>query len=188
MNQQRSRKKFTELDDIKLIQFVNQMKKPDWKKISYLMQKWSPRQCRDRYNNYLSPKVQNKKWTEDEDRLLLEKYSLFGPKWSFLTRFFKDRAAANIKNHYAKLTFKTLQKNNRNEKLKECSNDDDDSFETPAIETNNKENSKDIFDVCKKLSFKPDLDDSDDSQFEIDHDYLDFPVGFFSNEIFNFTI
>lgn len=168
MSQPVTRKKFTELDDIKLIQIVNQMEKPDWKEISNLMIKWTPRQCRDRYNNYLSPKVQNKKWTKEEDQVLLEKYSIYGPKWSFLTQFFKNRAAVNIKNHYAKLFLK-----------KEKSGD---------VDNNNDKNKKnDFFSLPNKMNHKYDIE-IDDLKFDMEHDYLDFPIGFFSNEILSFIL
>ena len=98
------RTKFTDIEDIKLVNIVMKMKKINWKQVSSLMGNKTPRQCRERYNNYLSPKVQNKTWTDEEDKLLLEKYSIYGPQWSFLTQFFKNRAAVNIKNHYTKLS------------------------------------------------------------------------------------
>lgn len=102
MKAQAKRNKFTEIDDIKLIKAVKEKGK-DWKIISTMIGNKTARQCRDRYNNYLSPFVQNKKWSIEEERILIEKYSLYGPKWSFLTRFFNNRAAVNIKNHCTKL-------------------------------------------------------------------------------------
>lgn len=175
---QGSRMKFTELDDINLIRIVEQMAKPDWKKISTLMKKWTPRQCRDRYNNYLSPNVQNKKWTKEEEQMLLDKYSIYGPRWSFLTRFFHNRAAVNIKNHYTKLSFKNAN-NKRKENIYQGENDDSGS-ENP--------NSNKLNDHKKKeQTFILDLED-DDFQFELDHDCLDYPIEFFSNEIFSFIM
>ena len=61
MKAQAKRNKFTEIDDIKLIKAVKEKGK-DWKIISTMIGNKTARQCRDRYNNYLSPFVQNKKW------------------------------------------------------------------------------------------------------------------------------
>lgn len=182
---QKPRKKFTELDDINLVQIVNKMETPDWKKISDLMKKFSPRQCRDRYNNYLSPKVQNKKWTKEEDQILLEKYSIFGPKWSFLTRFFPNRAATNIKNHYAKLFSRTLSEKERKETKKVNQNKHNDSSEAENVKIIINENESTQNPECNKnVNFISDLDI--DLQNCIDYDYLDFSIDFFSNEILDF--
>ena len=58
------------------------------------------RQCRDRYRNYLDPQIMNTAWKKEEDILLLEKYNIFGSKWSIIAQFFPNRTANNIKNRY----------------------------------------------------------------------------------------
>lgn len=180
MNQQRSRMKFTELDDIKLIQMVNQMSRPDWKAVSTSLQKWTPRQCRDRYNNYLSPKVQNKKWTKKEDQILLEKYSIFGPKWSFLTRFFCNRAAVNIKNHFAKISLKSISKKEKiqNDITKNI-------LKNQNLQINDSSNNNSANSIENNI-FNFDFE-QDESPYSLDNDDSDYLLGI-SNEIINFMI
>ncbi|OHT10558.1 Myb-like DNA-binding domain containing protein [Tritrichomonas foetus] len=114
-----ARTKFTDIEDIKLLSIVRQMDKINWKSVSAMMGNRSARQCRERYNNYLSPTVQNKTWTPEEEELLLQSYDKYGPQWSLMTKFFKNRAAVNIKNHYAKLASNRQNKSKTNNEITE---------------------------------------------------------------------
>lgn len=165
------RMKFTEIDDIKLIKIVKEQQQVEWKKVSLLMGKYTPRQCRDRYNNYLSPNVQNKKWSKEEEQLLLEKYSVFGPKWSFLSQFFQNRAAVNIKNHYTKLSMKSLLKE---ESSSTTSNDSNDSkHQNNNYETKHIDKTKYDADIAECFS-----------QLESSDDFLDYSFESICNELF----
>ncbi|KAK8876381.1 hypothetical protein M9Y10_006584 [Tritrichomonas musculus] len=171
MNGGRMRMKFTEIDDIKLIKIVKEQQQVEWKKVSLLMGKYTPRQCRDRYNNYLSPNVQNKKWSKEEEQLLLEKYSVFGPKWSFLSQFFQNRAAVNIKNHYTKLSMKSLLKE---ESSSTTSNDSNDSkHQNNNYETKHIDKTKYDADIAEYFS-----------QLESSDDFLDYSFESICNELF----
>lgn len=92
--------RFSELEDRKLQELVGQFGPRRWKRIAQFMPGRDARQCRDRYNNYLSPDFYNSKWTQEDDLLLYEKYKLFGPKWTKITEFFPGKNANNIKNRW----------------------------------------------------------------------------------------
>lgn len=92
--------KFTENEDKMLTSLVDQHGAKNWKFISSFMPGRNTKQCRDRYVNYLSPKINRSKWEEKDDRLLLEKYKIHGPKWSLMTQFFPNRTANDIKNRF----------------------------------------------------------------------------------------
>jgi hypothetical protein len=72
----------------------------DWNEISRQMVGRNPRQCKERWTNYLSPDVCAQPWTEDEDQLLLSKVGELGPKWVQITSFFRKRTDANLKNRW----------------------------------------------------------------------------------------
>jgi hypothetical protein len=76
----------------------------NWRVIANFMGNRSPRQCRERYKNYLAPTVRVDPWSPEEETLLLEKFREMGPKWAQMTEFFPDRTAVSIKNHYAKIS------------------------------------------------------------------------------------
>ena len=102
------RQKFTPEEDIRLKQLVAELGTKAWKKVSARMPDRTTRQCRERYNNYLSPLLNMDPWTADEDKLLEEKVKEMGQKWSIIAHFFNGRSDVNVKNRYALLVSKGL--------------------------------------------------------------------------------
>jgi hypothetical protein len=60
----------------------------------------SPRQCRERYTNYLSPTIRTDPWTDEEDALLLEKINDLGHAWSAIARSSNRRSSSDVKNRW----------------------------------------------------------------------------------------
>jgi hypothetical protein len=104
-----ARRKFSPLEDQRLRDIVTELGQNDWAAIASRLGTRCARQCRERYRNYLDPSLRRDPWSEDEDRLLFEKFSEIGPKWSLIERFFKGRSEANIKNRWAQLTAKATR-------------------------------------------------------------------------------
>ncbi|OHT01674.1 Myb-like DNA-binding domain containing protein [Tritrichomonas foetus] len=102
------RTKFTPEEDQKLRQLVKSCPNMSWKQIAGIMGNRSPRQCRERYNNYLSPEINHEPWTSEEDELLLKKFQEYGPQWAFMTKFFNSRSCVDLKNHHAKISNQSL--------------------------------------------------------------------------------
>lgn len=96
---------FTPEEDARLHTIV-QIYHENWKAIASFMGTRTPRQCRERYLNYLAPGLVNDRWTSQEDQLLLEKQRIFGKRWIYIAQFFPRRSAANIKNRWAQLVKK----------------------------------------------------------------------------------
>ena len=98
-----SKKKFTE-DEDNIIRIMVEQKKFSWKQIARCLNKRSPRQCRERWNHYLSKNIDSTEWTAEEDELLLSLYKEYGPKWTKIADNIKGRTSVNVKNRYALLT------------------------------------------------------------------------------------
>ncbi|OHT04339.1 hypothetical protein TRFO_28164 [Tritrichomonas foetus] len=81
------RNRFSKEEDEQLKALVGQYDEPDWKKIASCLKSRSPRQCRERYNNYLRPDLINGPWSPEEEDLLIEKYEKYGPKWSTIVKY-----------------------------------------------------------------------------------------------------
>ena len=94
------KQKFTEDDDRKLIQLVQQFGTKSWAEVAAAMGNRNQRQCKERWMNYLSPMVRNTPWTPEEDELLKQKVSELGQKWVRIAKFFPMRTDINIKNRY----------------------------------------------------------------------------------------
>jgi hypothetical protein len=58
------------------------------------------KQIRDRYINYLDPKIKKDKFTVEEDLLILELHGKYGNKWSYMRQFIPHRSSDMIKNRF----------------------------------------------------------------------------------------
>ena len=88
----------------------------NWAEIAEKIEDRTPKQCKDRYNNYLSPGIKNLPWTQEEDQRLLQKIQEFGHKWTKIVQFFPGRGSNNIKNRWHKVLSKEFQSNESSEK------------------------------------------------------------------------
>lgn len=94
------KKKFTQTEDRMLQELVRYFGDKNWKVVAEHMNGRNPRQCRDRWLNYLSPSVMNGPWTCQEDLMLDNLYNHFGAKWVKITKFFPRRTDINVKNRW----------------------------------------------------------------------------------------
>ena len=92
--------KFTEEEDIRLKELVQEHGENSWIQIASLMPGRNSRQCRERWLNYLTPKLNTKTWTPEEDSLLLEKQKEFGTSWVRISKFFEGRTDQMCKNRF----------------------------------------------------------------------------------------
>ena len=99
-----TRTKFSKEEDEKLIKLVEELGNYDWNTISSRMNGRTPRQCRERYRNYLAPSLVNGPWTTEEDALLIQKFAQYGPRWATFVQYFKNRSDVNIKNHWSSIS------------------------------------------------------------------------------------
>ena len=95
--------KFTEREDNKLSDLVEEYGDKDWDFIASKMKGRNKRQCRERWHNYLSPSLNVSPWSPEEDALLIEKHGQCGPKWVRISKFFPNRTDTMIKNRFQML-------------------------------------------------------------------------------------
>ena len=105
------RQKFTQEEDELLRKLVAELGDYDWNTIASRMNGRTPRQCRERYRNYLSPSLVNGPWTQDEELLLIQKFRQHGPRWAKIVQYFKNRSDVNIKNHWASISHRIAKMN-----------------------------------------------------------------------------
>lgn len=97
------RKSFSPQEDEKLKQLVEKYGTSNWAMIEREMPGRNVRQCRERYKHYLSPEVSQRKWSKEEDELLLQKVSEIGSKWVRIAKLFNNRTDINVKNRWVVL-------------------------------------------------------------------------------------
>ena len=100
----RARNKFSRSEDALLVSLVNELGVRDWETIASRMPGRNSRQCRERYQNYLSPNLSHEPWTPEEDRLLEQKLKEFGSKWVNISKYFKNRTDTMLKNRWLVLS------------------------------------------------------------------------------------
>lgn len=102
-NKKAVRKQFTKEEDQLLLELVEKYGDKKWKQISKRMPNRSTRQCHERYKYFLSPKLSNNPWTDEECIILEMKYQEIGPKWAEIATFLNNRSAVSVKNKWGAL-------------------------------------------------------------------------------------
>ena len=118
----------------------------NWSLISKIIKTRNNKQIRDRYINILAPNLNKKKFTFEEDMLIIKLYKEFGAKWSRIHTYFKNRTTDMIKNRFhssIKKKYKDLLKDINKKKSNS-------STDSSSSNNNNKEIS-----TIYKLSYPP---------------------------------
>jgi Myb-like DNA-binding protein FlbD len=101
------RRRFTKEEDELIIKLVEEDKLSSWNEVAKHVPGRNGCQCRDRYNGYLymhqyKALTKSKRFSEEEDRLLIEKYRQFGPRWVKISKFIPGRTGCQLKNRWHK--------------------------------------------------------------------------------------
>lgn len=95
-----NKSKFTEEEDKLLKMLVEKHGKRNWALIASHMPNRNERQCHDRWEFFLSPEINHGPFTEQEDKLLLQKRDEIGAHWVKISAYFKGRTDTMLKNRY----------------------------------------------------------------------------------------
>lgn len=93
--------KWTCEEDEKLILSIQKNGIKNWSLVSQDVQGRTGKQCRERWLNQLSPKLNKNNWTPEEDQILIQNQKIFGNSWSKLSLFLPGRSSNNIKNRWS---------------------------------------------------------------------------------------
>ena len=95
--------KFTKIEDEKLIELIKEFGENNWKLIAEKLPPRTPRQCRERWTNYVNPALSKDPWTKEEDELLIQKHNELGNHWKLIEKYFPARSKNNIKHRYSQI-------------------------------------------------------------------------------------
>lgn len=98
--------KFSLAEDERLSRLVNKLGSKNWKLIAKKMMNKTPKQCRERWTNYLNPDLKFDDWKDEDDERLLSLFYKIGPKWSVISTSFPARSVNSIRNRFLKLAKK----------------------------------------------------------------------------------
>lgn len=97
---------------ISLVKFFARKKDINWTYISLQMKTRSPRQCKDRWCNYLDTKINKTEFSAEENAFILQKVGEMGKKWKKIASMMNNRTDVSIKSQYRKLMRRNANLNN----------------------------------------------------------------------------
>ena len=112
------KKSWTETEDMALVRVINDVGTKNWNIVSTQLKRSenyhrTGKQCRERWNNHLNPKIVKTTWTEQEDALIFELYKKFGRSWTKISEFLPGRSDNSVKNRFYTYLRKNLRSYNK---------------------------------------------------------------------------
>lgn len=94
-------RRFTKKEDQLLEQLVEHQGTSSWGPIAACLPGRTPRQCRERWTNYLSRAAEREApWTAEEDNLIWQKVDELGMKWTQISRMLTGRSISQTKSRW----------------------------------------------------------------------------------------
>jgi hypothetical protein len=95
-----SKRFFTPPEDEIIKHHYHELGITDWNIISTFLIDRTPKNCRDRYINFLKPNIIQNPWNPEEEDLFLRLILKFGKRWTHISSFMNHRSPGNLKNRW----------------------------------------------------------------------------------------
>jgi N-glycosylase/DNA lyase len=105
-SQKALKRRFTPAEDEVLLRLLAALGPGRWEEIARYIPERSPRQCRERYENYLTETFPKYPWTPADDEQLLKQVAARGHHWTIIAQFFPGRNTNDLKNRWYKFLAK----------------------------------------------------------------------------------
>lgn len=94
---------FSEAMDRKLMKLVDVYGTNNWNMVARNFKDQSAKKCQERWRLYLSPKIEEIPWSQEEDKMLLMLESQIGTKWTLISQRLTRRTAGDVRNRFLKI-------------------------------------------------------------------------------------
>ena len=119
-----TKKQWTKDEDDLLRKAVNSFGDKNWDDIAKEVPGRNARQCKERYTNNLDPTICKEKWTEEEDKAIIDLVEKIGKRWTQISVTLCGRPANSIKNRWKALERKgktrvEISENTKSDRMEE---------------------------------------------------------------------
>lgn len=91
---------WTRQEDQILTEIVNSKGARNWTEVAKSLPGRIGKQCRERWHNHLDPNIVKRKWTPEEDLMIVKLHLVYGNRWCDIAKQVKGRTDNAIKNRY----------------------------------------------------------------------------------------
>ena len=95
---------WTKHEDMNLLKIVEKYGAINWDILAKNLPNRTGKQCRERYQNILDPKLRKGNWTPEEDSRILALHEMLGNQWAKISRALVGRTDNSVKNRWHALT------------------------------------------------------------------------------------
>ena len=110
---------WTEKEDEMLTAYVELYGENKWSEIAKTFPSRDAGQCRQRWLLCLKPGIDHSIWKEEEDNLIMSKFTELGRKWKIIATFLPGRTNLQVHNRYNQHIRKKMENKLKNKNIKD---------------------------------------------------------------------